>query len=63
MIRQFQQIFSRIKSLGDMGKCVTDVDLQAITEDVMGILAEKVVELEELTIVLEIRLLPLLLLD
>ncbi len=49
--QQFQQIFSRIKSLGDMGKCVTDVDLQAITEDVMGILAEKVVELEELTIV------------
>lgn len=49
--QQFEQIFSRIKALGDMGKCVTDVDLQAITEDVMGILAEKVVDLEELTIV------------
>ncbi len=49
--QQFQQIFSRIKSLGDMGKCVTDVDLQAITEDVLGILSEKVVDLEELTIV------------
>lgn len=48
---QFQHIFSRIKSLGDKGKCVTDVDLQAITEDVLGIMAEKVVELEELTIV------------
>ncbi len=48
---QFKQIFSRIKTLGDKGKCVTDVDLQAITEDVLGIVAEKVVELEELTIV------------
>jgi D-citramalate synthase len=49
--KQFTQIFSRIKSLGDMGKCVTDVDLQAITEDELGILSEKVVELEDLTIV------------
>ncbi len=48
---QFQQIFTRIKTLGDKGKCVTDVDLQAITEDVLGIMGEKVVELEELTIV------------
>lgn len=48
---QFNQIFARIKSLGDMGKCVTDVDLQAITEDVLGVLTEKAVELEELTIV------------
>jgi D-citramalate synthase len=48
---RFIQIFNRIKALGDMGKCVTDVDLQAIAEDVMGILAEKPVELEEFTIV------------
>jgi D-citramalate synthase len=34
-----------------MGKRVTDVDLEAIAEDVMGIVAEKVIELEELTIV------------
>jgi D-citramalate synthase len=34
-----------------MGKCVTDIDLEAIAKDVMGIVAEKVVELEELTIV------------
>jgi D-citramalate synthase len=37
--------------LVDMGKRVTDVDLEAIAEDVMGIVAEKVIELEELTIV------------
>ncbi len=48
---RFEQIFSRIKALGDMGKCVTDVDLQAIAEDALGVLAEKPVELEELTIV------------
>jgi D-citramalate synthase len=48
---QFKQIFARIKALGDKGKCVTDVDLQAITEDVLGVMAEKVVELEELTVV------------
>ncbi|MGZ7108636.1 MAG: (R)-citramalate synthase [Methanobacterium sp.] len=48
---KFNQIFKRVKSLGDMGKCVTDVDLQAIAEDVMGISGEKMVELEELTIV------------
>ncbi len=48
---KFDQIFNRVKSLGDMGKCVTDVDLEAIAEDVMGIIADKVVELEELTIV------------
>jgi D-citramalate synthase len=48
---RFEQIFSRVKALGDMGKCVTDVDLQAIAEDALGMLAEKPVELEELTIV------------
>ena len=48
---RFSQIFNRIKSLGDMGKCVTDVDLQAIAEDVMGVMSEKPVELQELTIV------------
>jgi len=45
------QIFQRVKTLGDKGKCVTDVDLQAIAEDVLGILPEKAVELDELTIV------------
>ncbi len=55
---RFNQIFQRIKSLGDMGKCVTDVDLQAIAEDVMGIMAEKPVELEELTIVSGNKVIP-----
>ncbi len=48
---QLKQIFIRIKSLGDMGKCVTDVDLQAIAEDVLGVVEDKIVDLEELTVV------------
>ncbi len=55
---RFEQIFSRIKALGDMGKCVTDVDLQAIAEDALGVLAEKPVELEELTVVSGNKLTP-----
>jgi (R)-citramalate synthase len=52
------QIFKRVKSLGDMGKRVTDVDLQAIAEDVLGLLPEKAVELEELTIVSGNKVIP-----
>lgn len=55
---RFDQIFSRIKALGDMGKRVTDVDLQAIAEDEMGILPEKPVELEEVTIVSGNKVIP-----
>lgn len=55
---RFKQIFSRVKALGDMGKCVTDVDLQAIAEDVLGVLPDKPVELEELTIVSGNKVIP-----
>jgi D-citramalate synthase len=49
--KRFNMIFQRVKSLGDMGKLVTDVDLEAIAEDVLGLPPENIVELEELTIV------------
>ncbi|MCK9152113.1 2-isopropylmalate synthase [Methanobacterium alcaliphilum] len=55
---QLMQIFERVKSLGDMGKCVTDVDLQAITEDVLGFVQEKMVDLEEVTIVSGNKVIP-----
>ncbi|QUH22797.1 2-isopropylmalate synthase [Methanobacterium alkalithermotolerans] len=55
---QLIQIFNRVKSLGDMGKCVTDVDLQAISEDVLGIMEEKMVDLEEVTIVSGNKVIP-----
>ena len=48
---QFNEIFSEVKRLGDMGKRVTDSDLITIAENVLGIAAEKKASLEELTVV------------
>jgi len=55
---KLMEIFRRVKALGDMGKCVTDVDLQAIAEDVLGVMEDKVVDLEEVTIVSGNRVTP-----
>lgn len=49
--KQVEEIVSRIKELGDKGKHVTDADLQAIAETVLGIYQEAKVKLEELTVV------------
>lgn len=49
--KQIGDIFTRIKELGDKGKHVTDADLQAIAETVLGIYQEAKVKLEELTVV------------
>ena len=48
---QLQVIFNRIKSLADKGKCITDVEVHAITEDVVGFVSDKVVDLKDVTIV------------
>lgn len=48
---QLQIIFNRIKSLADNGKCITDVEVHAITEDVVGFVSDKVVDLKDVTIV------------
>lgn len=48
---QLQIIFNRIKSLADKGKCITDVEVHAITEDVVGFVSNKVVDLKDVTIV------------
>lgn len=48
---QLQVIFNRIKSLADKGKCITDVEVHAIAEDVVGIISNKVVDLKDVTIV------------
>lgn len=55
---KLMEIFRRVKTLGDMGKCVTDVDLQAIAEDVLGVMEDKVVDLQEVTIVSGNRVTP-----
>jgi D-citramalate synthase len=49
--QQLKDIFLRVKSLGDKGKRVTDADLQAIAETVMGLPGLRAINLEELTVV------------
>jgi D-citramalate synthase len=48
---QINNIVERMKEMGDRGKRVTDADLLAITETVLGIYQEAKVKLEELTVV------------
>ncbi|KZX16251.1 2-isopropylmalate synthase [Methanobrevibacter cuticularis] len=55
---QCDEIFKRVKSLGDLGKSVTDVDLQAIADDVLEIEREKKINLEEVTIVSGNKVIP-----
>ena len=48
---QLNEIFLKVKDLGDKGKTVTDTDLEAIAEHVLNIEQEKKINLDELTIV------------
>jgi (R)-citramalate synthase len=48
---QFKEIFQRVKILGDKGKTVTDADLLAIAENVLGLSKEKPILLQEITVV------------
>ncbi|MEM1607062.1 MAG: 2-isopropylmalate synthase [Candidatus Bathyarchaeia archaeon] len=48
---QLREIFRRVKEVGDKGKRVTDADLKAIAEAVMGIPSVQPIKLEELTVV------------
>ncbi len=50
--KQIDEITSRLKELGDKGKAITDADLRAITESIIGTLPEeeKAVELLEATV-------------
>jgi len=45
------EIFKQVKWLGDQGKVVTDVELRAIIDAVMGGRFEEAIKLEELTVV------------
>lgn len=57
---QLTEITERVKKLGDKGKRVTDIDLRAIAESVLGTLPpeEKVVELKEVTVTTGITITP-----
>lgn len=43
---QFKKVYNQVKSLGDKGKCVTDADLKALAENVLGKAKEEIVKLE-----------------
>ncbi len=49
--KQVLEIFQRVKRLGDQGKTVTDTELRAIIDSVMGRKFKDLVKLEELTVV------------
>ena len=55
---QLREIFLRVKALGDKGKRVTDADLKAIAESVMGLPEFRAIKLEELTVVTGDRVTP-----
>ncbi|MCK4811431.1 MAG: 2-isopropylmalate synthase, partial [Methanosarcinales archaeon] len=55
---QLDDIFVRVKELGDKGMRVTDADLQAIAETVLEIYKEAKVKLDELTVVSGNRVTP-----
>ena len=48
---QLKEIFLRVKTVGDKGKTVTDADLLAIAENVLGLGKEKPIQLLEITVV------------
>ncbi|MEM2937220.1 MAG: 2-isopropylmalate synthase [Candidatus Bathyarchaeia archaeon] len=56
--KQLEEIFLRVKNLGDKGKIVTDADLLAIAESVMGLQRVKPIRLEEITVVTGNRVTP-----
>lgn len=55
---QVNEIFNRIKYLGDLGKLVSDVDLQAIADEVLELEQEKKISLKELSIVSGNKVIP-----
>jgi len=48
---QLQEVFERVKTVGDKGKTVTDADLMAIAETVLGLSKVKPIQLLEITVV------------
>jgi len=55
---QLLEIFNRVKKLGDKGKMVTETDLQAIAEAVMGIPPVRPISLKEITVITGDKITP-----
>lgn len=55
---QFNQIFDQVKKLGDKGKCVTDADLKAMAETVLGRAKKEIVKLEGFSVMTGDNVMP-----
>lgn len=55
---QFAKVFNQVKSLGDKGKCITDADLRAIAESILGKAKEEIVKLEGFSVMTGNNVLP-----
>jgi isopropylmalate/homocitrate/citramalate synthase len=53
-----QEVFTRVKTLGDKGKTITDTDVYIIAEAVMGLPLKRSITLEELTVMTGNRITP-----
>jgi D-citramalate synthase len=53
-----QEVFTRVKTLGDKGKIITDTDVYIIAEAVMGLPLQRPITLEELTVMTGNRITP-----
>jgi D-citramalate synthase len=48
---QLKEVIQRVNTIGDKGKTVTDADLLAIAENVLGLSKDKPIQLQEITVV------------
>ncbi len=55
---QFCKVFDQIKKLGDKGKCVTDADLKAMSETVLGRAKKEIVKLEGFSVMTGDNVMP-----
>jgi 2-isopropylmalate synthase len=55
---QFNEIFLQVKKLGDKGKCVTDADLKAMAETVLGRVKYEIVKLEGFSVMTGDNVMP-----
>lgn len=55
---QFNEIFDQVKKLGDKGKCVTDADLKAMAETVLGRAENEIVKLEGFSVMTGDNVMP-----
>lgn len=55
---QFTRVFDQVKRLGDKGKCVTDADLKAMSETVLGKAHKEIVKLEGFSVMTGDNVMP-----